>query len=568
MFQLYTLLLSALTATAPGVAMAGVGTTAHHEGCPVVGIEAEQLASLNIARAGHSLFVAGGEPVVVGGHTSGFVPTATAEYLSDGQWHLIETVYAHDQGFSLPLLSGKVLIGGGHAEPLGIGQLFSAEMYHPATHTFEGFGCLDRKRCFATAAEVDSGRVVIAGNWYNQDGMELFDGRKEFVSAASVTLGRSCPYVFRTSDGDVMVFGSMDEHGDPFDTICVDRLRGKPFRPPLFDEWRPQRILKEMHCDDARIGAYAYLFPVENPTGQVAIALAKDTVFSLLPTDYPVPMHFDGNPIRWSNCIIVGHDSQRDSLRHDTRKRDPLRAYLAGYCSASRCLCVLVAGLSTTPATLTLLHTGPLRHPFFANPVLTISGDLLFAGGQEMSDDGSIDNFTPHNSVILLPVSDHARNNPSSMSSPTWLWLAVLLLIILLAAVLAYRARKPQDATTSVLPSQEMLGDNSLMTRIIQLMDGQKPYLDSSLKLQDVADLLGTNRTYISDTIKTATGQSFTQFVNTYRVDYAKTLLRNAPDKKISAIATESGFSSEASFFRTFKAVVGTTPSDWRLKKS
>ena len=97
-------------------------------------------------------------------------------------------------------------------------------------------------------------------------------------------------------------------------------------------------------------------------------------------------------------------------------------------------------------------------------------------------------------------------------------------------------------------------------------MEEQKPYLNSELKLQEVADLLGTNRTYLSAGIKAATGQSFTQFVNTYRVEHAKELLSRHPEEKISAIWAESGFATESSFFRTFKAVTGSTPGEWKGK--
>ena len=105
-----------------------------------------------------------------------------------------------------------------------------------------------------------------------------------------------------------------------------------------------------------------------------------------------------------------------------------------------------------------------------------------------------------------------------------------------------------------------------LMQRLYQLMEDQKPYLSSELKLQEVADLLGTNRTYLSSGIKAATGKTFTQFVNTYRVEYAKELLMRHPEEKMSAIWAESGFSTESSFFRTFKAVTGSTPGEWRGK--
>lgn len=77
-----------------------IGATSKNHVCPIVKLEAVRLPNLNVARSGHSTFCANGEVVVVGGHTTGFVPTATAEYLKDGEWHLMKTVYAHDQGFS------------------------------------------------------------------------------------------------------------------------------------------------------------------------------------------------------------------------------------------------------------------------------------------------------------------------------------------------------------------------------------------------------------------------------------------------------------------------------------
>lgn len=129
-------------------------------------VEVERLPDLNISRAGHQLFSVNGELVVAGGHTDGFVPTPTAEYLKDGEWHLLNMVYNHDFGFSVVLQNGRVLLGGGCAEPIGIGQTFLAEMYDPATHTFDGFSSMALKRTYASALELDSGRVVISGNWY------------------------------------------------------------------------------------------------------------------------------------------------------------------------------------------------------------------------------------------------------------------------------------------------------------------------------------------------------------------------------------------------------------------
>jgi YesN/AraC family two-component response regulator len=105
------------------------------------------------------------------------------------------------------------------------------------------------------------------------------------------------------------------------------------------------------------------------------------------------------------------------------------------------------------------------------------------------------------------------------------------------------------------------------MLQIDQLMKEQELFRRIGLKLQDVADQLNSNRTYVTDCIKSARGMTFTQYVNTYRVNYAKEQLLNQPDKKVSAIATDAGFTNEVSFFRAFKALTGTTPSEFRAKK-
>ena len=71
-------------------------TTSDHpteSACPFIKIEPERLADLNIPRFGNAIFCANGEMTVTGGHTSGFIPTATAEYYKDGKWHLLQTRY-------------------------------------------------------------------------------------------------------------------------------------------------------------------------------------------------------------------------------------------------------------------------------------------------------------------------------------------------------------------------------------------------------------------------------------------------------------------------------------------
>ena len=550
------------------VAPPSLPSTAGEEGlCPAVRIVPERLPDLNIPRADHSVFVVGGEPTVVGGHTDGFVPTATAEYFSDGEWHLLETVYPHDHGFSLPLSSGQVLIGGGHEQPLGIGQLFSVEMYDPATHTFRGFGCLDRKRCFATAIEQDSSRVVITGNWYTSDGIEQFDGQKFFTHVKDVSQPRACPFVFPIASNDAFIFGNMDNHANAFDTIIVDRLQGQPLRIPLFDEWKPLRYLTETHAEDCHIGNQVYLIPVINCDGQVAVCRIDSTGFSLLPSDSPVPMACQGSTINYYHSFYTDRQARR--------------AYLFGYGSDDGRLFVLAIGYDTTPASLTLYYTEPMERCVWTHPILTPDGNLLIVGGAKFNADGSVDNFAPVATTLLLSF-DSKRDTTVGTAKLRWSWLwLVALILALIAAALAHKARhqSPRSATsgdalfakntnhpTPITQHPSPNIDAPLFQRICQLMDEEQPFLNSELKIADIAILLGTNVTYISNSINSQKGCSFIQFVNGYRIDYAKQLLRKHPDKKISEVWAASGFANETSFFRNFKALTGMTPNEWRAK--
>ena len=517
-------------------------------GCPLVKIEAERLPDLNIPRSGHSVFVANGEVTVVGGHTSGFVLTATAEYFKDGKWHLLQMVYPHDGGFSVVLQSGKVLVAGGFKDNLGIGQSFEVEMYDPKTHNFNGFSCLDQKRASATAIELDSGRVLVTGNWYADDGMEVFDGHERFNHLKPIRQPRYLPQLFRTSDNDVMMVGYLNNRGKPLDTLLIERMKGEAFRAPLFDTWRPLHYDMPLHGDDSFIGNrekgdYAYLLPVRDKDGQVAIAEVRDTVFSLLPTDSYVPTKCQWGAIYYYSPFYADRQHQR--------------GYVMGCDSTGRqyALCVDYA---KKPAQLTLYHTDPLTETIaLAIPIMADDGNLMLTGVKP-SDVWNF-NFNPTAMTWLLRFNENSDITPEKSMSG-WLWVLLALAIVAILMLIYWRRRR---AGMQRVDSIDTVVNDELMARISQVMKEQQPYLNSKLRLSDLAILLNVHPNDISSCINTQKGCSFSTFVNGYRIDYAKQLLISQPDLKISHIATESGFTSEQTFHTNFKLITGMTPRQW-----
>lgn len=520
--------------------------------CPIKPVAVERLANLNVARHNHFTLCVDGVPMVFGGHANGFKPTATAEYYSDGSWHLLDMVYTHDDGLVLPLSSGRVLLAGGHEKDLGIGQIYSVEMFDPATRTFEGFGCLDTRRVIFGAVEVDSGRVVISGNWYHDDGIEIYDGNASFSRVKAVSQQRSQPFMFRSVNGDALIFGSRGTHMDEYyDTIIVDRLHGEPFSPELFRQWKPLSVHWNSCSEQSRIGDYTYLLPVADSTGQVAIAKVLGEHFSLLRTDYPIPMA----GLNWLSPVIADRQAQRAYLV-GTDKGDDIPKHR---------FYILSIDYATTPARLTLLYADRPSDVGFSTPVLTADGDLLMAGGNNST------NFKPCSSALLFRVGGNAKSALMPASFP-WLWLVLgVLIAVFVIAIIVWQAwrRSHRSTTKTVSPHVPSLepyneeADDVLMQRICDVMKREKLFLDSGLKVSDVADRLGVRSRLVSDCIKQQRDCLFSQFVNTYRVEYAQQLIRNYPDIKMTAVWAESGFSHEATFFRIFKSIVGMTPKEW-----
>lgn len=525
--------------------------------CPVVRIVPERMPDLTMPRSGHNIFFVNGELTVIGGHTTHFVPTPTAEYFSGGEWHMLPMAYSHDNGFAVGLPSGEVFIGGGHAEELGVGQTYTMELYTPQKHSFEGFGCLDRRRVLANATPLEDGRVIIAGNHYADDAVGCYDGRAQVQHLKDVRQGYANPYILPTANDDAVIVGGNDTRDRAVESVWAERVNGDAFRVPLLEQWHLVYTDQPFSSKACFIGNeeksdYAYLLTATDSSGQLGIVLMRDTCFSLLPTACPIPMTTQWGRVFYKGPVVT-----------DTKHQ---RAYVMGVDSLFRRQYVLAIDYAKRPAALTLHYTDTLEHATITIPVVTPDGDLILAGGIPN------DNYKP-----LATVWCYHFGTPQQAVSarpPLWIWLLVAAAMVALCAYYVIRSRRKKIVAEAPLEMPLAVADDSpvlpanntqaaLMARICQLMDDERLYLRSDLKVQDVAVRLGTNSSYVSECINSTPGQTFSLFINAYRVRHAQQLLSQQPDMKTASIATASGFSSEASFFRNFKAIAGMTPREW-----
>lgn len=117
----------------------------------------------------------------------------------------------------------------------------------------------------------------------------------------------------------------------------------------------------------------------------------------------------------------------------------------------------------------------------------------------------------------------------------------------------------------SDLPESELSGEQKLFRDLRTLMRDEKPYRNPQLNREALASSLGTNTRYFAEAVKNCTsGQTVSEFINSCRLREAAELLTFHNEMSIVEVGEESGFGSNATFFRLFRDHFGMTPSEYR----
>lgn len=123
----------------------------------------------------------------------------------------------------------------------------------------------------------------------------------------------------------------------------------------------------------------------------------------------------------------------------------------------------------------------------------------------------------------------------------------------------------PDRRKTSSQPDRK---SRELLNRLLQLMEGEKPYLDPRVTIQKMARELGVTREDLSGVINKEMYMNFNNFLNKYRVAEAKERLRDPEENRyvILKVAYDVGFNSKSSFNAAFKKFTNMSPSQYRKK--
>jgi AraC-like DNA-binding protein len=104
------------------------------------------------------------------------------------------------------------------------------------------------------------------------------------------------------------------------------------------------------------------------------------------------------------------------------------------------------------------------------------------------------------------------------------------------------------------------------LDKLLSVMETEKPYLDSNLKIQHLSEKVGVSSHHLSQIINENLNQNYADFINSYRINEAKRLLLS-PEyelEKILSIAFDAGFQNKATFNASFKKYTGMSPTEYK----
>ena len=113
----------------------------------------------------------------------------------------------------------------------------------------------------------------------------------------------------------------------------------------------------------------------------------------------------------------------------------------------------------------------------------------------------------------------------------------------------------------------------AIMARVDAKLQKEQLFLESRFTIDSLARNVGTNRTYLSQSIKMERGISFSDYINSFRIEYAKQYIIDSIAKEatvrmfVDDIAMASGFGSKRNFVRQFRKIEGVTPMQY-IKKA
>ena len=102
---------------------------------------------------------------------------------------------------------------------------------------------------------------------------------------------------------------------------------------------------------------------------------------------------------------------------------------------------------------------------------------------------------------------------------------------------------------------------------ILKAMLYTNAHFSDDISLEVISKYVILNPSYFSYYSKKETGDSFSDYLLSVRMEHAKKMLQEDPDIKISTLATLLGYKSQSYFYKTFQKFTGLSPAEYKKSK-
>lgn len=357
---------------------------------------------MNLARYSHgAVNLPNGKVLVIGGHTTGFYLTPTAEIYDPvaDTWTLYNITNSHDMISLVELDNGNWMFLGGCSSGSGVGQSNATTIYDPSSNTFSNGPTMYRARTNSTAAKLANGDVLVFGNWYSTGDAELYNAQGNyFAPAGSVINERSHAVVLPCADTSAVIFGGYTPYGGAgftsvemynpasgqFSAVSSEIFPGETGWIAAWNSMYPP-------IEAMRLSNGNYVFMVyKTVSGVNSYRIGQfnpvSKAFSLIETTPPIP-EYDAtstNPYAyWGNFTV---DPANDYI------------YINAYDAVSGNKEERVYTVDAANGILSI-PTGSINYPMYlgSGSKVLVNGDIMIMGGTQ---DGS--NFNVSNNVVFI----------------------------------------------------------------------------------------------------------------------------------------------------------------------
>lgn len=123
-----------------------------------------------------------------------------------------------------------------------------------------------------------------------------------------------------------------------------------------------------------------------------------------------------------------------------------------------------------------------------------------------------------------------------------------------------------EEVITETETEADLKKREELKAHLVTYMETETPYTNNQLTIYQLAKMLGTNSSYLSVLLNKDFEMNFTSFINSYRIEKSKEILKSPTynNYTIEAIGHMAGFKSKSAFNRWFKIMTNSTPSNYR----